>query len=875
MALSFRILAASSVLAILGTQLALGQTPPAPAPVPGQGQGRPQRGPRDGQAPTAPPKASTKPYEDVVTKEAKTQNGVFKVHRIGDQVLFEIPKALLGRDFLWMTEVAETDDANFGSYPGAEAGTQILRFEKHNDSLYMRFPDYSVRSAGDRGLDYGVAKATTSPIISSFEIKTYSKDGDPVIDVTRMFTSDPQDFSIRGLIGGAGVDPSRSYLDKLNVFPTNIETESVLTFGAGGQGGGIARLLGLGGGARHSAVTVTAHYSLVLLPEKPMQGRLRDSRVGFFGEGFTEYGNPGNGSKEKTFIARYRLEKKNPDESVSEPVKPITFYLAREVPDKWRSYLKKGIESWQPVFESAGFKNAIICKDAPSEKEDPKWDPEDARYSVIRWAPSTVFNAMGPHVSDPRSGETLSGHVIVWNDVVKLAQLWYFVQASPNDPSAQHLPLSDDLTGRCLAYIVAHEVGHVLGLEHNFKASAQFSVKELRDSAFTAKWGDEASIMDYGRFNYVAQPGDGATLIPKQGPYDYFAIQYGYSPAKFKNVEEDHRSLEPLLMKGVADNKVRFNEPNATDPQAESEDLGDDPVAASTLGFKNLDRVAGFIVPATQKYGEDYSDLAEAYSWLIRQRTAELFHVAKLVGGVDEYDSHGHIGHDYRPVSKARQAAAVKFMVEQGLRVSPALVSPQIVDRIQPQGVLSLIGSSQKSVIQTLFAESRLGRLLENESRQGANAYTVSNLIDDVQGGVWSELHTPNPMIDVTRRNLQLRYLDVMQDRLIGSNVSPSEFKGLAKAALRKLRSQIVSELPHTTSPVVAAHLAECRDQIKAILDGKTVAAAAQSFSLAQLLGGWDLGCGDGKVLWPEGLEPATGSAPAPALGLLSGKPGH
>ncbi len=268
-----------------------------------------------------------------------------------------------------------------------------------------------------------------------------------------------------------------------------------------------------------------------MLPEKPMKGRYFDSRVGYFTESFEKYDDPKPWVVRRQFITRYRLEKKDADQAVSEPVKPIVFYLGREIPEKWRPYLKKGVEDWKPAFEKAGFKNAIICKDAPDRSEDPTWDPEDARWSVIRWVAEPIANAMGPNVHDPRSGEVISAHIIFWHDVVKLSQLWYFVQCTAVDSRARKLPLPDELTGELLRYIAAHEVGHTLGLRHNHRASQAYSIKQLRDPAFTAKHGSVASIMSYGRFNYVAQPEDGVKhLIPVIAPYDYFAIDWGYRP---------------------------------------------------------------------------------------------------------------------------------------------------------------------------------------------------------------------------------------------------------------------------------------------------------------------------------------------------------
>ena len=318
--------------------------------------------------------------------------------------------------------------------------------------------------------------------------------------------------------------------------------------------------------------------------------------------------------EEVRYITRWRLEKKDPNAEVSEPKKPIVFYIGREVPAKWREWVKKGIEAWQPAFEAAGFKNAIVAKDPPTPLEDPDWDAEDARYSSIRWLPATIENAMGPHVHDPRTGEILESDILVYHNVLKLIRDWYFVQASPNDTRAQKLPLPDELVGECLAYVVSHEVGHTLGFPHNMKASSSYTVEQLRDPEFTKKNGTEASIMDYGRFNYVAQPGDGARLIPLIGPYDMFAVEWGYKEFKdAKSYEAEKKKLDVIVARQLTNPMLRFGDPSGLDPSQQTEDLGSDPIAATALGLKNLDRVASYLVKATTEKGDDYDLLRNMY----------------------------------------------------------------------------------------------------------------------------------------------------------------------------------------------------------------------------------------------------------------------
>lgn len=833
------------------------QTPPSPTPAP-QTPAKPVQGaPHGPGGPMMGMNGGPKPYAEVVTKEAKTQTGVVTIHTIKDQYLFEIPKSAMNRDLLWYSELADSPSpASFGSYPGRAVGERVLRFEKDGDRIYIRQPDYGVRAARGSESAASVNLANVAPIIASFDVLAYNKDGSPVIDATRLYSSDFLIPGVRGAVQGAGIDPSRSRIIDVKDFPENVEANVLLTYIKGGGPSPLARLLG-GGGGNDLGATVRVHTSLIMLPRHPMMPRLKDSRIGIFSQGFTEFGTEDHRAMDVAYVNRFKLEKKNPGSAESDVKEPITFYLGREIPAKWRPWLKKAIENWKPVFAAAGFDNAIVAKDAPTRREDPNWDPEDVRYSTIRWAASTVENAMGPSVQDPRSGQTLSGHVIVWDNVLQLAQDWYFVQASPNDPSAQKLPLSDEKMGRLLEYVVTHEVGHVLGLEHNFVASSQYSIAQLRDPKWTAKNGDEASIMDYGRFNYVTQPGDGAALIPIIGPYDYYAIKYDYMPAMASTPEGEKPMLDQYLGEQVSNKYVRFGNSDSDDPRMESEDLSNDPVEATTLGLKNLDRVAGYIIPATTKYGEDFSLLDHEFSTLLGQRFTELIHVSKLVGGIYFDDNHSGRGADpYHAVPKAKQEAAVDLLLTQGLNLSPALTNPAIIDKISTGSFYSQVTAQQGSLLRTLMADTRLSRMMNLELEKPDQTYTISDMLKQVQGSVWSETHEKFPTVSLLRSNLQDSYLELMNEKINGAAGLPM-FKALAKDQLRRLDKQLAKVVGYSSDDFTRAHLQGARDQIKAILDGKTQV-SSPTISLASLLGGLDAtGCDyDTRPLYIEGVTP-------------------
>lgn len=800
----------------------LAQTPPPKPP-----DQKPPATPA-GQTPQTPARkpGDPKPYKEVVTEAAKTQKGVVKVHRIDEKVLWELPESLLNREFLWQVEIAGTSKGSgmFGPYNGAGAGVRVVRFTRRNNTIYMRDVDYSMRTEATDGLLEALKLNTLEPILQSFSVDAEGEWDDKsktvVIDVTRMFMSDPQELSVKGMYRAGGVDPSKSYIDKISAFPDNIETRSQLTF-VGAQGPSMALV----------------HYSTILLPEKPMIGRYRDTRVGYFATPFSLYGRKEGRVIEKQYVSRFRLEKEDSSAAVSVPKKPIVFYVAREVPEKWRKYIKMGIEDWQPAFEQAGFKNAIIAKDAPSPKEDPTWDPEDVRHSVIRWVPSDVANAMGPSVQDPRSGETLSAHIIIWHNILDLVQSWYFTQAAAVDKKAQRLPFSDELTGELVRYVVAHEVGHTLGLEHNFKASAWYSVAQLRNHDFVAANGLSASIMDYSRFNYVAQPGDNVPMIGKLGPYDMFAIEWGYKPIPYaNNSDQEVPELDRIAARQVTNPYLRFgNYLWPQDPTTQSEDIGGDAVEVGKLGMLNIRRIAKILIPATSEFGEEYSYLRQIHQELMGQRTLELMHVVRNVGGVVETDYRAGRGNEvFKPVDAEKQRQAVRFLLNEGLRIQPELVDRSILNRIQPEGVVNLTTGSANLILGQLLGDGRVRRMMDIEAQQGKSAYTVSEMVSDLSLGVWSELGSPKPTIDIYRRNIQRTFLSTMDSKSKVNN----DLKLYVKDALRGIAKRIDKALPKATDRMTVLHLKESRSEIEKILLGKTSAASsAPAFDLSALFG--------------------------------------
>jgi hypothetical protein len=575
---------AATLVAVVSAKT-ISQDPP-PATPPAQDPADPAAGRAGGRGANQAPR----PYAQVITSAFKSDDGIFKVHRgmIGatDSVLFEIPKGELDKDFVWDVSIKKTTvGVGFG---GQNVSSRVVRWTKRGDRILLLGIDYSTTADPASEVAQAVAAANYPSIIRSLPVWAYGPNGEAVIDATAFFMEGVTEFQARGAVGGRGLAADRSFLERAISFPDNINVESTLTFtgnenaGGGGRGGGGTP------GMRGASGTIVVHHSIMKLPEQPLMQRHFDARVGYVAEAVTDFGTDEHRSVNEQIITRFRLEKKDPAAAMSEPVKPIVFYVDPATPAKYVAAVKRGIESWQAAFEAAGFRNAIQAKDAP--KNDPEWSAEDARYSIVRWVPTQ--NEQLSTLRDPRSGEIISASVDVYPNVNTFGPTWYFVQAAAVDKRAAKLPLPDEINSELIRFQVAHGIGHALGLVHNNKASSTYTLAQVRDPKWVKDNGFVASIMDDTRFNYVAQPEDNidpADLIPKVGPYDKFAIKWGYTPVPAaKTPSQEKTALDQIVKEQETKPYLRYSTEGAStvDPGDTPAAVGDaDAVAATALGM--------------------------------------------------------------------------------------------------------------------------------------------------------------------------------------------------------------------------------------------------------------------------------------------------
>src|SRR5574338_1225384 len=734
----------------------------------GQGGGGQGGGGANAQLPDPNPR----PYARVVTADAKTRNGLFKVHRINNRLLFEIPRKELNKDQLLVTEIAKT---TLGvGYGGQALGHRVLRWEHRENRVLLRGKSYEVIAGDTTSPVVGaVEAANVDAILAVFNVEAYGPDSSMVVDVTRLFTQVPLELSPAQRISPrAQLDANRSFIERAVSFPDNVNVETTLTFnnppapqGQGGQNqpqrGGFGQT-----GTTAPSATVVMSYSIHKLPEVPMMPRLCDNRVGYFSMSVMDYSRPDQKAAERCFIARYRLEKKDPESPLSEPVKQIVYYIDPATPKQWVPWLIKGIEDWKPAFEAAGFKNAIVGKEAP---KDADWSPEDARYSVVRWLPSTTENASGPNVHDPRSGEILNAHIQFYHNVMTLARTWYYTQAAAVDPRARTFPLPDSLMGRLLEYVLAHEVGHTLGFQHNMKASSYYAIDSVRNADFVRRMGHTPTLMDYSSFNYVAQPEDKIPvelLVPTIGPYDKWATHWGYAPIETAKTADDERKiLDTWAREQDTKPYLRFSTSGTfgSDPGEETEAVGDiDAVRATELGMKNLKRGMQWLEQATVKPLEDFDELGQLYDRMVGQWRTEMNHVVNLIGGARSQEKYGsQPGPRFTPISAARQKAAMKYLAANAFQTPTFLIDQNILRKIESVGEINRIERAQAGVLGNVLNDGRMSRLVEYQAmaeNQDA-AYSLADMLGDLRKAVWSELGSGSPKVDAYRRALQRAYV--------------------------------------------------------------------------------------------------------------------
>ena len=797
----------------------------------------------------APPVKGPKPYKDVITEKAITKKGLVWVHKIDEKWFFEIGDSLLNRDILLVNRIAKapanTRSGVFG-YAGDEINQNVIRFEKGpNNKVFLRNISYSVYARDTSGAMYkSVMNSNVQPITVSFDIKAYSRDSTgSIIELTDVLTADNDVFffspSVKSALRLGGVQNDKSYILDIRPYPINTEIRTVKTYS---RGSGPAIMGAPPGSGPGGYSTFELNTSMVLLPKTLMRPRYYDDRVSYFTTEFTDYDADPQGVKDISLITRWRLEPKDEDLAKFrkgipvEPKKQIVFIIDPATPAKWVPYLIQGVNDWKPVFEKAGFKNAITARQPPDNKEDSSWTLEDARYSAIVYKPSEIPNASGPHIHDPRTGEILESHINWYHNVMKLLHQWYVVQAGATDPGARKPKFNDSLMGQLIRFVSSHEVGHTLGMPHNMGASSGTPVEKLRDKKWVERNGHTASIMDYARFNYVAQPEDSisqAGLFPRIGEYDYWAVEWGYKAFPGKSEEEEKKLLNDWVKSKAANPRLRFIHFNGIDPRAQAEDLGDNAMKASAYGIKNLKRILPELPDWMNVKGENFDNLDKIYDEAIFQFIRYNVHVLTNIGGIySDKKTSDQAGAVFTVVPKVTQKEAMLFLQKNLFETPSWLLNKKILD-LTSSPTSDQISTIQDNFLGSLLASTRLQRIIASSNRD-KNAYQIDEYFEDLKNGLWSELKSKKP-IDNYRRNLQKSFVERLGNMIspppasgtfggitifLGPFVDPkkSDIVSVAKATLRSLKDEIGKSIPGYTDRMSSYHLQDVQERIQKVL---------------------------------------------------------
>ncbi len=792
--------------------------------------------PRGGRPMPGKPDTEKKDEPEKPAPELKFTSGMFGVAHQEKDWYFEIPDNLLGRRILAVTRyVSNTPGAS--KYGGEEVTESMIYWEKaSNGNLLLRVDALTIQADKGQDIEKAVKVSSENPIIASIKPEKSSTPGTTRVKVTNLFEGDVQAFSLNSMtkrqMNLGGVKGDASFIESVRTYPINTEVTVTKTFtynaptpnfGGGGQSPVRAQYLPAGNEA--GTVTMVLNTSMVLLPETPMQPRLFDARVGYFADGYSKFTDDQQGVENVRFITRWRLEARPEDVEkqkrgeLVEPIKPIIYYIDPATPKQWRPYLIAGVNDWQKAFEQAGWKNAIRGEEWP--EDNPDMSLEDARFSVIRYLASPTANAYGPNVHDPRSGEIIESHIGWYHNVMTLVHDWYQIQVGAVDPRARKMKYDDELMGDLIRFVSSHEVGHTLGLRHNMGSSSQTPVEKLRDKEWVEKNGHTVSIMDYARFNYVAQPEDNIGkdgLYPRINDYDKWAIEYGYKATPYKTPKEDHLYWNKVIIERLnANPRLWFGgEGSDSDPRAQREDLSDDAVAASNYGIMNLKRIIGQLPEWNAEEGDQYRNVSRMYTQLTGQYNRYLGHVANNIGGrFVTYRSIEQPGPVYEAVPKDRQKAALNFLNENLFQKPTWLIDVPYMYNMtdSPDTYLYSLVNGVVSAGNLLNIQKldRLGQFAQNNP---AN-YSPEEYLSDLTGMVFSELYK-GKATDSYRRYLQRRFVSAAIEAMNGRGAENSDGKALILGTLTEIQKKAAKAKSSDT--VTQAHWQEIAKTIEKAL---------------------------------------------------------
>lgn len=753
---------------------------------------------KDSTAKKAPAPKGPVSLAKFIKPSAKIMRGMTTVYQQDNKYYININDTLLGRDIRMVSRIskgAEGIRTDFTGYAGDDINSAVFRFEKGpNNKIFMRTITFRERS--NEILPENVEASNVTAIAFSFDIKAQSSDKkDNIIDVTDLLLTDTEYIFFRkrdkSTYKLGGLQKDKSYIKSVKTFPINTEFRVVHTYAK--QNG-------------NPTATFELNSSFVLLPKVPMTPRYADSRVGYFTVNYTDFDRHPQRVERTALITRWRLEPKPEDiekykrGELVEPAKPIVFYIDPTTPKEWVPYLIQGVNDWQPAFEKAGFKNAIYALEAPTFEEDSTWSLEDARHSAIVYKPSSTPNASGPHINDPRSGEIIESHVNWYHNVMSLLHKWYFIQCSPSDPAARKMTLDTELMGELIRFVSSHEVGHTLGLRHNFLASAIYSPEQLRDVEFLKENGHATSIMDYARFNYVAQPGDNIPrelLFPRINHYDNWAIEWGYR--RFPEIDDPEKELTKInqwVIEKIKNPLYQFGtESSQSDPRLQSEDLGNNHMVSNEYGIKNLKYIMNNLIEWTSIPNQDYETLKDYYGEILKQYRRYINHVARWIGGVyEEPKTVEQAGAVYTHVEKSKQKEAWDFLKRHFFSPQTWIIPDQVLNKIVTRGDLTM-SSIYSAVLKNMMSKRVMMNLCNDELVNGSKGYTMENFYADMNTAVWTPLSSDKAKA-MCQRILQKCYVKSLIDlyegnsdmaRLMGGNAAKNDNSDIISMAYYQL----------------------------------------------------------------------------------------